>query len=241
MKLPDTIKIIAFDADDTLWVNLPHYNEVEAQFAEILAHYLPAATISAQLLETERRNLKTFGYGAKGFMLAMIETAIELTNGEISGREIQQIIDLVRKMLARPMEIIDGVRHVLDSLDEDYTLMVLTKGDLLDQETKIARSGLAGFFHYTEIVSEKMPASYQKILDRYGWQPEEFVMIGNSLRSDILPVLAIGAYAIHIPFRTTWELEQVGNEELVDKHFLKLDNIRQLLDHFETPIRHSNS
>lgn len=239
MTFDKSIKIIAFDADDTLWVNEPYYNEIEQNFSELLSDYLPQETVSRRLLEAERRNLKLFGFGAKSFMLSMIETAIELTDGRISGKEIQRIIDMGKEMLSRPIQLLDGVPHVLDSLEEDYALMVLTKGDLLDQESKIARSGLSRYFRYVEIVSEKKAANYRQVLERYRVKPEEFVMIGNSLRSDILPVLEVGAFAIHIPAAVTWEYEQVAEGDTADKHFMRLDRISQVLAHFETPVRHS--
>ena len=239
MPFENQIKSIAFDADDTLWVNEPNYNEIEQAFAELLSPYLSSDEVSRRLLAAEKRNLPIFGYGAKAFMLSMIETAIELTAGRVRGQEIQRIINMGKEMLSRPIQLLDGVQHVLDSLEEDYALMVLTKGDLLDQESKIARSGLSRYFQYVEIVSEKKAEVYRRILERHGWQPEEFVMIGNSLRSDILPVLAIGAYAIHIPAEITWQHEQVPEAEVADKHFMRLQKISQVLEHFETPIRHS--
>ncbi len=239
MTFDKTIKIIAFDADDTLWVNETHYNELQEKFTELLGHHLSAETVGKRLYEVESGNLVMFGYGAKGFILSLIETAVQLTDGAVTGIEVQQIIDLGKAMLARPIQLLEGVRHVLDSLDEDYELMVLTKGDLLDQETKIARSGLSHFFKHVEIVSEKTSETYRKILERYGVQPHQFVMIGNSLRSDILPLVEIGAHAIHIPFQTTWVHERVDHHQLVDKQFLQLGNIKQVLDHFETPIRHA--
>jgi putative hydrolase of the HAD superfamily len=239
MPFTNSIRTIAFDADDTLWVNEPYYNEIEQKFAALLSQHLASEAVLRQLLEAEKRNLRIFGYGAKAFMLSMIETAIELTDGRVSGGEIQQIITMGKEMLSRPIQLLDGVPHVLNSLEEDYTLMVLTKGDLLDQESKIARSGLSRYFHQVEIVSEKTPQSYRKILKRHGLRPDQFVMIGNSLRSDILPVLEIGAYAIHIPAQITWAHEQVAAAEVADKHFMKLDTICQVLDNFETPIRNS--
>ena len=225
MPFSNTIKTIAFDADDTLWVNQPHYDEVEDKFAGLLSAYLSREAVSHRLYQADVRNLPIFGYGAKAFMLSMIETAIELTDGRVSGKEIQRIIEMGKEMLSRPIQLLDGVRHVLDSLEEDYALMVLTKGDLLDQESKIARSGLSRYFQYVEIVSEKKPEAYRKILTRHGLQPEEFVMIGNSLRSDILPVLEIGASAIHIPAESTWAHEQVSEANVSGKNFMKLDTL----------------
>lgn len=239
MPFSTTIKTIAFDADDTLWVNQPHYDEMEQKFAALLSPYLPPETVTRRLFEAENRNMPIFGYGAKAFMLSMIETAIELTDGRISGEEIQHIIVLGKEMLSHPIQLLDGVRHVLAGLEEDYTLMLLTKGDLLDQESKIARSGLSRYFQQVEIVSEKKPGTYRALLKRHRLQPEQFVMIGNSLRSDILPVLEIGAYAMHIPAASTWLHEQVPDPGTAGPRFMRLDNICQVLDHFPTPVRHS--
>jgi putative hydrolase of the HAD superfamily len=232
MSFANNIKTIAFDADDTLWVNESIYRGVETRFVESLRDHLPEQAISSQLYETEMRNLPIFGYGAKSFMLSMIETAVELTNGSVSSQEIQQIIAMGKEMLTRPVQLLDEVEPVLARLQGVYTLMVLTKGDLLDQRSKIERSGLSHFFQHVEIVSDKKPETYRQIVARYGLQPEEFVMIGNSLRSDILPALEIGAYAIHIPHQITWAHEQVADAELANKHFLQLDNIGQVPGHF---------
>ncbi|MEL7341638.1 MAG: HAD family hydrolase, partial [Bacteroidota bacterium] len=218
----DAIKVIAFDADDTLWVNEPNFREAESGFEAILRRYLPEQEIADKLYETEKRNLKTFGYGAKGFIVSMIETALELTDYALSGREVQEIIDLGRKLMAKPIELLDGVEHVLDSLDEDYELMLLTKGDLFEQESKFARSGLSKYFHHVEIVSEKEPETYRNLLERYHLSPDEIVMIGNSLRSDILPMREIGVVAVHIPYHTTWVHEQVQTAALKDRDYLEL-------------------
>jgi putative hydrolase of the HAD superfamily len=239
MPFANSIQTIAFDADDTLWENQPNYDEIEKNFTELLSRHLSNEAISNQLYEVEKRNLQIFGYGAKAFMLSMIETAIELTDGRVSGKEIRRIIEMGKEMLSRPIQLLDGVPHVLNGLEEDYTLMVLTKGDLLDQESKIARSGLSRYFQYVEIVSEKKPETYRKILDRHGLRPDQFVMIGNSLPSDILPVLEIGAYAIHIPAESTWLHEQVSEAGTAGERLMKLENICQVLDHFATPVRHS--
>ncbi|MEL6593784.1 MAG: HAD family hydrolase [Bacteroidota bacterium] len=233
----DAIKVIAFDADDTLWVNEPNFREAENGFEAILGRYLPKQEIADKLYETEKRNLKTFGYGAKGFIVSMIETALELTDFALSGKEVQEIIDLGRKLLAKPIELLDEVEHVLDSLDEDYELMLLTKGDLFEQESKFARSGLAKYFHHVEIVSEKDPQTYRSLLERHQLAPHEIVMIGNSLRSDILPMREIGVAAIHIPYHTTWVHEQVQASETKEKDYLVLSQISELLKLFPTPNR----
>ncbi len=236
---PTTIKTIAFDADDTLWVNETYFQDVEKEFNALLTKYVSAEELADKLYAVERTNLALYGYGIKGFMLSMIETALQVTQGLISTKDVQQIINLGKVMLRQPIELLPDVRHVLDSLDEDYTLMLITKGDLLDQETKIARSGVGDFFKHVEIISEKKPRDYQQVLDRYGIHPDEFVMIGNSMRSDVLPLLEIGTYAIHIPFKHTWVHEQVQDDGFTHPRFMKLQRIAQVLERFETPIRKS--
>ena len=228
----DKVRIIAFDADDTLWVNEPVFTDTKDKFCQLLSKHISQKTIEERLFETELNNLRIFGYGIKGFMLSMIETAIELTKGEIEGDEVQQVIDLGKNMLQHPVEILDGVPEVLDALEGKYELMILTKGDLFDQEGKIARSGLANHFQHIEIVSEKSVSSYQSVLKRHGVSTDEFVMIGNSVKSDILPVLDLGAEAIHIPFHTTWEHEIVPQSELTNKNYHELSHIKEVLDFF---------
>lgn len=227
------MKLIAFDADDTLWVNEPNYVDVKQKLCEMLSHHVDEETLATRFYDAQIRSLNTFGYGAS-FMLSMIETAIELTNGTITGTEIQQIIDAGRKLLDFPIELLDGVAEVLESLSKKFDLMVLTKGDLFDQESKIARSGLGHYFKHVEIVSEKNEQAYLRILQKYNVQPADFLMIGNSLKSDVLPVVHIGARAIHIPYATTWAHEQVADEQLLGKSFTTLNNARELLELLET-------
>ena len=226
------MKLIAFDADDTLWVNEPNYVDVKLKLCELLAHHIDEQTLTERFYDAQIRNLHLFGYGAKSFMLSMIETAIELTNGAITGPEIQQIIDVGRRLLAFPIDVLDGVGDVLAVLAKQHDLMILTKGDLFDQESKIARSGLAHFFKHVEIVSEKNEESYQRVLQKYNVQPADFLMIGNSMKSDILPVVHIGGRAIHIPYAVTWAHERVADEQLVGKSFTTLSSMRELLDLF---------
>jgi putative hydrolase of the HAD superfamily len=197
-------ELIAFDADDTLWHTERLYVNTQTRFKELLARYHRSEWIEERLYQTEMRNLAHFGYGIKAFALSMIETAVELTEGRISGGDIQRIIGWAREMLAAEVELLEHVAETLAGLAERYPLMILTKGDLLDQETKIARSGLTPHFRYIEIVSDKRQASYERLLQRYGIAPERFLMVGNSLRSDILPVQAIGASAVYIPNEFTW-------------------------------------
>lgn len=196
--------VIAFDADDTLWHNERLYANTQAKFKQLLAHYHSPEWIDERLYQTELRNLQHFGYGVKAFALSMIETAVELTEGRITGSDIQTIIDAAKEMLAADVELLEHVAETLASLANTYGLMLITKGDLRDQELKISRSGLAQYFRHIEIVSDKSQASYETLLQRHGIAPARFVMVGNSLRSDILPVLALGASAVYVPHQLTW-------------------------------------
>lgn len=196
--------VIAFDADDTLWHNETIYLGVQARFKELLSHYHSPEWIEEQLYQAEMRNLPHFGYGIKAFALSMIETAVELTEGRISGNDIQIIIDAAKEMLAAEVELLEHVAETLAHLASHYTLMVITKGDLRDQEMKFARSGLGAHFRHIEVVSNKRVENYQVILQRYNIAPERFVMVGNSLKSDILPVLALGGNAVYVPYQLTW-------------------------------------
>jgi putative hydrolase of the HAD superfamily len=199
--------MIAFDADDTLWHNERLYAQAQAQFRELLAHYHSSEWINERLYQAEMRNLPHFGYGIKAFALSMIETAVELTEGRITGHDIQIIIDAAKAMLAAEVELLEHVPEALARLARTHPLMVITKGDLRDQEMKMARSGLRHYFRHVEIVSDKSPASYAALLTRHAIPPERFLMVGNSLRSDILPVLALGASAVYVPHPLTWAHE----------------------------------
>ncbi|GAB4212499.1 MAG: HAD family hydrolase [Roseiflexaceae bacterium] len=199
--------VIAFDADDTLWQNERLYQQTQAGLRQLLAQYHPPEWIDQRLYQTEMRNLQHFGYGIKGFTLSMIETAIELTEGRISGSEIQTLIDAGRTMLTANIELLEQVAETLEQLAQRYPLMLITKGDLFDQEQKIARSGVARHFRQVEIVSNKRPEDYALLMKRHGIAPERLLMVGNSLRSDILPVLAIGGSAVYIPHELTWSHE----------------------------------
>ncbi|TDN39220.1 HAD family hydrolase [Hymenobacter sp. UV11] len=223
-------RLIAFDADDTLWPNQPHFDHVETQVVALLAAHGNAAHIGRELYNVQRRNMHLFGYGAKSFMLAMVETAIQLTNGAVTGRELQPLLDLGKRLLDFPIEPLPGVVEVLTELTRrGEPLMVLTKGDLFDQESKVARSGLGDFFAHVEIVSEKNEATYQRILTRYGVHPEEFVMIGNSLKSDILPVARLGARAIHVPYHPVWIHEEVPAEQLAGVAYHRVEVLTDVL------------
>lgn len=196
--------VIAFDADDTLWHNERLYANAQARFVELLAHYHSPEWIHERLYQTEVANLQHFGYGIKAFALSMIETAIELTEGRISGQDIQALIGLAKEMLNAEVELLEHVAETVPELAQSYPLMVITKGDLLDQETKISRSGLGHYFRYVEVVSAKTSATYERLLKRHAIKPERFLMVGNSLRSDILPILDLGGQAVYIPYHLTW-------------------------------------
>jgi len=203
------IEVIAFDADDTLWHNESLFTVTQAKFKQLLAAYHGDDWIETKLNETERRNIEHFGYGIKGFTLSMIETAIELTEGRISGAEIQEIIGYAHAMLEAPVELLDGVRQTISHLARQYPLMLITKGDLFDQESKIARSGLGEYFSRVEIVSEKNADVYRAIMAKHRLDPQRFLMVGNSIKSDILPVIDVGGRAVYVPYHMTWVHERV--------------------------------
>ena len=204
------IEVVALDGDDTLWHSEQMFVDTQAGFRDLLAPHvdLDQAALDARLLDVERRNLSSFGYGVKAFTLSLIETAIEVTEGRIPGRDVQAILELGKALLDHPVQLLDDVLDVVDALTDRYRVMVITKGDLLHQESKVARSGLAELLWAVEIVSEKDEATYDRVLRRNGIDPATFVMVGNSVRSDVLPVLALGGRAVHVPYHVTWELEQ---------------------------------
>ena len=215
--------VIGFDADDTLWHNESIFTMTQGKFREILSSHSPEL-IDQTLSSNQIKNLKLFGYGIKGFILSMIETYIQISNGEIKGNEIQKIIDFGRDMLAAPVDLLPYVHEVIDKLSKKYRLLLITKGDLIDQETKIFRSGLADYFTGVEIVSEKNSETYKNILNRHSIAVSSFIMIGNSMRSDIVPIVQIGGHAVHIPYYTTWDHEQ-KHPYINPKNFKKLKHI----------------
>jgi putative hydrolase of the HAD superfamily len=230
----DKIKAIAFDADDTLWINETFFRDAEDQFCALLSDYLPYDECHQKLFEMEMRNLPLYGYGIKPFALSLVEAAIEISEGHVSIEIIEQLITLGKEMLAAPVELIDGIEDVLDSLSrKGIRLVVATKGDLLDQERKLERSGLTKYFHHIEVMSDKQPANYQKLINHLDVQPNEFLMVGNSLKSDILPVLEMGGAAFHIPFHTTWIHEQIDYEVEHD-HFRSFTQVSEILPYFES-------
>lgn len=203
---------IALDADDTLWHNETLFAGAQARFRELLAPYAAGDAVDSALYAVEMRNLEYFGYGVKGFTFSMLETAVELTGGEMRGADLLKIIAIAKEMIKAPVELLEGVKEVVCELAPRVNLMVLTKGDLLDQEAKLARSGIDHCFKAVEIVSDKTPAVYAAIMVKYEITPDSFLMVGNSLRSDILPVIEAGGHAVHIPYHITWQHETLVSE-----------------------------
>ncbi len=223
------IEVIGFDADDTLWVNETYFRETEERFAELLEGYETKNKIDQELFKMEMQNLETYGYGIKGFMLSMVESALDLSNNRISQQTILDILNLGKKMIQHPVELLDGVKEVLEKFQNKYRLIVLTKGDLLDQERKLEKSGLSKYFHHVEVLSDKKEANYLKLLNHLEIDINKFLMVGNSLKSDVIPILNIGGKAIHVPFHTTWVHELVSKEEEKVNNHLKLNSIRDIL------------
>ena len=223
------IKVIAFDADDTLWVNETYFREAERKFATLLSNYETPNKIEQELFQLEMKNLPYYGYGIKGFVLSMIETALEISNHTLPQSTIGDLLNIGKEMLDKPIELLAGVEEVLHSLYGRYKLIVATKGDLLDQERKLEKSGLINYFHHVEVMSEKKIPDYQKLTKHLDIAQQELLMIGNSLKSDILPLIAIGASAIHVPFYTTWTHEQVSEQDLLNSDYTTVSSIRDIL------------
>lgn len=228
------ISWIAFDADDTLWENEKYYHDGQDLLAKLLAPYQPAEVVEMELLKTETSNLPWYGYGIKAFGLSMMETAIHLSNGAVGSLEINALIKHLRSMLEQPADLLPGVYETLQILQSDYRMMVITKGDLLDQERKLANSRLEDFFEAYEVVSDKHDNMYARILKRYNIEPGEFLMVGNSLRSDVLPVVKIGGFGVYIPHRFTWAHEVVSDTSSQVDGYVQIDSINELPAILET-------
>jgi putative hydrolase of the HAD superfamily len=201
------ITTIGFDADDTLWQNEQFFRLTQDHFADLLADHAPADHLHDRLLAAERRNIGLYGFGIKGFTLSMIETAIEVTQGRVPASVIAEIMAAGRDMLAHPIDLLPHAREAVMALAADYRVILITKGDLLDQERKLAQSGLGDLFHGVEVVSGKTPAAYAAIFARHGHGADRALMAGNSLKSDVLPVIAAGGHGVHVPHPLTWALE----------------------------------
>ncbi|MFM1889144.1 MAG: HAD family hydrolase [Flavobacteriaceae bacterium] len=221
------ITAIGFDADDTLWVNETYFRKTEEAFGLMLSGYETPNQIDQLLFLKEMENLPKYGYGIKGFVLSMIECALEVSQGKVTHSQLNQILQWGKDMIEHPVELLPGVPEVLEKLSKTHRLLVLTKGDLLDQERKLERSGLDPFFHHVEVLSDKQPINYKRLLDHLDIDPKNFLMVGNSIKSDILPVLQIGAQAIHIPFHTTWQHEIVSPS--ADDTFITMDQMLDIL------------
>lgn len=228
MKKLENIRVIGFDADDTLWVNETYFREVENEFAKILEDYEVNDRVSQELFKVEMRNLGMYGYGVKGFVLSMIECALDVSNHTLPQTAISRIIGLGKEMIERPIELLPNVVDVISKLKEDFRLIVVTKGDLLDQERKLQRSKIAHHFHHVEILHDKEEANYLKLLRQQDIDPKEFLMVGNSLKSDVLPVIGIGAQAVHIPYHTTWQHEEAEHQPHESSAYLTLSTIADL-------------
>lgn len=223
-----TPKIIAFDADDTLFVNEPYFQETEHKFCDLMSDYLSHQGLSQELFKIEIQNLDLYGYGIKGYVLSMIEAAMKISNNTLSMEVIEKIIQYGKELLEKPIELLDGVEDTLKTLHGKYKLVVATKGDLKDQRSKLHRSGLGKYFHHIEVMSDKQEVDYTDLLKRLEIDPSDFIMIGNSLKSDVLPVLNIGGHAIHIPFHTTWEHEKIDHT-IEHPNFRTVEKISDIL------------
>lgn len=221
-------KIIAFDADDTLWHNEPYFDEAQERFCQLFQDFASSQEILGMILNHQVKNLPLYGFGIKAFTLSMIETALKITDNNISGKGIEQIITIGKDLLQKPVELLPNVEDVLIELHGKYKLVVATKGDLKDQHRKLHDSGIGHYFHHIEVLSDKTELDYEKMFGRLECQVEDFLMIGNSLKSDVLPILNLGGFGIHIPYHTTWEYEKI-DFEIEHENFLALSNVKEVL------------
>jgi len=226
------IQLIGFDGDDTLWHSEGYYQSTHDQFERLLGNYvdLADARVHERLLETEKRNIRLFGYGAKGMTLSMIETAIEITGERITAGDLQRLLTLGKQVLQHPVELLPGIRDAVAAIAQDYRLVLITKGDLFHQEAKVAQSGLADIFHRIEIVSEKDPPTYRRVLGEFDLTPDRFVMIGNSLRSDIEPVVQLGGWGVYMPYHVTWAHEKETAFDRNDQRVVEVSGPAELVN-----------
>ena len=223
------IKVIAFDADDTLWVNETYFRDAEHQFSKLLSNFETVNKIEQELIKMEIKNLPLYGYGVKGFILSMVECALEISNNNLNPTLLNDILNIGKEMLEKPIELLDDVEDVLKSLQGKYKLIVATKGDLLDQERKLEKSGLLKYFHHIEVMSDKKEEDYKKLVSHLDIEANQLLMIGNSLKSDILPLVNVGASAIHVPFHTTWAHEEVSKEEQSTSTYKTVSRLKEIL------------
>jgi putative hydrolase of the HAD superfamily len=225
------IKVIAFDADDTLWVNEPYFQEIEKKFCEMLEDFLPHHSVAKELFKVEMDNLELYGYGAKAFVLSMVETVLKVSSNTAPIHLVEKVIEYGKELINKPIELLEDVEEVLKRLKPNYRLVVATKGDLLDQERKLMKSGLEKYFHHIEIMSDKQVKDYQKLIKHLDIQPSEFMMIGNSLKSDVLPVLELGGVGVHVPYHTTWAHEVV-DVKIENPNFYQISKLGEILNYF---------
>ncbi len=222
------VRVVGFDGDDTLWHSETRFHVTQGEFHELLKRHVPEADADRRLAEMELKNLGIYGYGVKSFTLSMLETAIELTEGQIPASDLKVILGWGKRMLMEPTELLEGVEETLHKLSPSYDMLLITKGDLFDQESKLAQSGLGDLFLGVEILTEKNVDSYRGVFRRRSIQPEDFVMVGNSLRSDVVPVVSLGGHAVHIPYEVTWDHEHVPEEEMPKEGWRRIASIREL-------------
>ncbi|MEQ8243803.1 HAD family hydrolase [Fulvivirga sp.] len=226
-----SIKVVAFDADDTLWVNENYFREAEGEFVKLMSIYGSEEDTMKILFEIEMQNLGIYGFGIKGFMLAMTEAAGRISKGKVTSTEIDKILDLGKAMLNKPVELLDKVEDILKKVQQKYKVILATKGDLLDQQRKLEKSGLEKYFHHIEVMSDKKVKDYQKLIKHLDIRPEEFLMVGNSLKSDILPVIEIGGKAIYVPYEITWLHEQAAPEDQHNDKYVEVAKLHEVLEH----------
>ena len=222
-------KIIAFDADDTLWHNEPYFDEAQERFCKLFQDFASSQEILGLILNHQVKNLPIYGFGIKAFTLSMIEVALKVTDNNISGKGIEQIITIGKDLLQKPVELMPNVENVLQELHGNYKLVMATKGDLKDQHRKLHDSGIGHYFHHIEVLSDKTELDYEKMLGRLEIKAEDFLMVGNSLKSDILPIINLGGFGIHVPYATTWEYEKI-DFEIEHENFIALNNIEEVLN-----------
>lgn len=222
-----TIKTVAFDADDTLWENENHFQEAQKQFCRLVSPWLSSETAEEELFKTEMSNLELFGYGAKGFTLSMIETALRVSENKIPAKAVRQLLNAGKHLLSWPPHLLPHAKEVLMALQGKYRLVLATKGDLWDQQRKLRQSGLQPFFSHVEIMSDKKPQDYVRLMNKLNEKPECFLMVGNSLKSDVLAPMETGAYAIHVPYHVTWKHECIREPNSL--HLLKAEDLREVL------------
>ena len=225
----ETVRVIALDADDTLWVNEPYFREAEEAFCGLMEDYLPRHSVNRELFATEIGNLPRYGYGIKAFTLSMVETIGRVTDGRAPYALVEAALQIGKEMLDKPVELLDGVADTLEALSPRYRLVLATKGDLLDQERKLDKSGLGRHFHHIEVMSDKQVSNYRRLIGHLDCPPEAFLMVGNSVKSDVLPVLELGGFAVHVPFHTTWEHE-VAAYDAAHPHAYGVTTLSELLN-----------